>query len=851
VESPEQKSGAAFATPLRCNEQSPESVSQESTVSQAQVKSDFLNPAKLRAAYHMPVLTSSLPAAGSGEAAKENGGTKRLVSIGSANGAAILVPTIAAESIIEKIRSGSYKERTEKYRDAFEKALTLHGDYKKAKKDTANFKKTLQAAIWSGECRNSRAVENMVSHSGLLCADLDQLDARLSEVREKLVTDKHVWAVFTSPTGDGLKVLFRVLADLERHYGSFLAVQKYVKELCGVEIDESCSDPSRLCFLPSDPGAYFNPNAIELEPLPEREKTEKPKRESTNADMTVRERIASELLGELAWNEDKGGHACHCPGEYLHTNPTPNEPVKQTHCFAYITDPTRPPTIHCMHNSCKEVVAEKNHELRSEIGRAEGTIFPRNDSERAVRFAQKFGSDLRHVAVWDSWFKWDATRWKRDNNGSVTRLGQTMSQIFLKEAVKIKSSDPENSYGKAAVKAALQSGEASEIRAMLSMACVQPEIAACPDMFDSDPFLFCVRNGVVDLRTGNFLDPRKDYHCTKQAGVAFDKDARCPLWDTHLRAVFAGDETLVKFFQCAVGYSLTGDTREHKLFFLYGRGSNGKSTTMETIQALLGDYARKAPDSLFMLDNHQREPQQEIAELMGKRFVIGSEIEEGGKLAESRVKDMTGGDTLTGRFLYSRSFNFAPTHKLWIFGNHKPDVINNDEGIWRRMCLIPFTVEFKNGQKDPQLKTKLLGELSGILNWAIEGCALWQRTGLQIPQTVNAATDVYRKQEDVLGEFIQEQCEMGAGFREAKRSLHEQYRYWASQAGIKFPLKPKQFSKQIEARPGIGEEKDGIMYWTGIQLKSQESTPAELAEAENVLDFAKETAIQRAAKRVV
>jgi putative DNA primase/helicase len=377
--------------------------------------------------------------------------------------------------------------------------------------------------------------------------------------------------------------------------------------------------------------------------------------------------------------------------------------------------------------------------------------YPRNDSERAVRFAHTFGSDLRHVAVWDSWFKWDKTRWKRETNGNVVRLGQTMSRIFLKEAFGINTDDSEK--GKAAIRAAVQSGEASEIRAMLSMACVQPAIAAEPEVFDNDPFLLCVRNGVVDLRTGAFRESQKEDHCTKQAGVTFDKDARCPLWTAHLNAVFAGNESLVNFFQCAVGYSLTGDTREHKLFFLYGRGSNGKSTTMETIQHLLGDYARKAPDSLFMLDHHNREPQQEIAELMGKRFVIGSEIEEGGKLAESRVKDMTGGDTLTGRFLYSRSFNFTPTHKLWIFGNHKPDIANNDEGVWRRMCLIPFTVEFKDGQKDPQLKTKLRRTAGNLELGSRRVCALAksrfassgdsQHRNRQLPETRGCAGRVF------------------------------------------------------------------------------------------------------------
>jgi putative DNA primase/helicase len=289
--------------------------------------------------------------------------------------------------------------------------------------------------------------------------------------------------------------------------------------------------------------------------------------------------------------------------------------------------------------------------------------------------------------------------------------------------------------------------------------------------------------------------------------------------------VFAGDESLISFFQRAIGYSLTGDTREQVLFFIHGGGCNGKSTTTEPLQALLGDYALRAPASLYTIDKNRREPETEIARLLGKRMVIGSEIEEGTRLAEARVKHMTGGDRQVGRFLYSDSFEFQPTHKLWLFGNHKPDIRGTDLGIWRRMRLIPFTVQIADADKDPELGTKLLGELAGILNWAIEGCATWQNQGLGMPKAVESATATYQDEEDDLGQFIKDQCVVGRDNEITKCDLFMVYRNWADAQGLRMPLTLIKFGKRIGKRPGITELRRG--YWQGIRVL----TEAELKEA--------------------
>jgi putative DNA primase/helicase len=227
----------------------------------------------------------------------------------------------------------------------------------------------------------------------------------------------------------------------------------------------------------------------------------------------------------------------------------------------------------------------------------------------------------------------------------------------------------------------------------------------------------------------------------------------------------------------------------------------------------------KATTALYTLDRHASEPLQEIARLIGKRLVTGSETEEGARLAESRVKDITGGDTLTGRELYCPAFNFIPTHKLWIYGNHRPDVRGNDHGIWRRIKLIPFEVQIPDKEKDLELLEKLLKELPGILNWAIKGCLEWQKDGLGTPCAVIDATEEYREEEDEIGEFIGEMCVSGGQVE--RNALHHAYRNWAESRGIKLPMRPKGLAKRLRVRPGISEGKsNGHRYWKGITLSA-------------------------------
>jgi putative DNA primase/helicase len=441
--------------------------------------------------------------------------------------------------------------------------------------------------------------------------------------------------------------------------------------------------------------------------------------------------------------------------------------------------------------------------------------YPVNDTERALRFAAEFGGELRYVQTWKQWLVWDGVCWRGDVDGAVFRKAQKIPPMLLREASEI---DDIERRSKAAG-AAIVAGNQQKLQAMINLAQCQSGIAAVPSVFDANPMLLGASNGVVDLRKGLCREARKDDYITKQAGVAYDAAAECPTWQRFLATVLNDDTELVAFVQRAVGYSLTGNVSEQCLLFLYGSGQNGKSTFVECLQQMLGDYALKSATSLYTLDQHGREAEPAIARLLGRRFVTGAETEEGADLAESRVKDLTGGDTLTGRLLHCAAFNFKPTHKLWIYGNHRPNVRGNDHGIWRRIRLVPFRVQIAESAKDPDLLKKLVAEMPGILNWAIKGCMAWQRQGLGTARAVEDATADYREDEDEIGEFLSDICTMSG--RIERGDLYKAFALWAEQRGTRFVPKQTTFSKRVGERPDITAlpKNGGERYWGGVSLR--------------------------------
>jgi putative DNA primase/helicase len=302
--------------------------------------------------------------------------------------------------------------------------------------------------------------------------------------------------------------------------------------------------------------------------------------------------------------------------------------------------------------------------------------------------------------------------------------------------------------------------------------------------FDRDPLKLNLANGIYDLNAKKLLEHSHEHLCLKQAPVTFDKDAPAPHWDEFLNTIFGGDQELIHFVKQAVGFSLSGLCDLQALIFCYGSGANGKSTFFGVLRELLGDYYQGIQVETFLSKAFQSSSEPyELARVKGARMVVSDEVPEGRKLNESLVKNLTGGDQIHARNPYEKPFSFNPTHTLWMFGNHKPVISGMDHGIWRRIYLIPFTVTISEEQKRPQeeLMKEFKGELSGILNWALEGWSDYRRNGLQIPAAVKNATSEYKSESDTMAAFISEKCVKNTVAKVHTTKLFQSFKEWAKE----------------------------------------------------------------------
>ncbi len=298
--------------------------------------------------------------------------------------------------------------------------------------------------------------------------------------------------------------------------------------------------------------------------------------------------------------------------------------------------------------------------------------------------------------------------------------------------------------------------------------------------WDGDPWVLGAPNGVIDLRTGQLREGRRDDRITMSAGVPYDPRAVCPRWEQFIREIFNHDEELVTFVQRAAGYSLTGDTSEQCLFLCHGTGANGKSTFLRTLAAVLGDYGHSMPFSTVELHQRAAIP-NDLAALVGRRFVTASETNDGTRLNESRIKALTGEDAISARFLHAEFFTFVPVAKFWLAVNHKPVVRDDSYAFWRRIRLIPFLQTFPG---DKTLAAALRAEGKGILSWAVRGCLEWQQEGLPTPAAVSEATAAYQVESDPLQAFLDEAIERAPDCETAAADLYDAYRRWAEQHGL-------------------------------------------------------------------
>jgi putative DNA primase/helicase len=439
----------------------------------------------------------------------------------------------------------------------------------------------------------------------------------------------------------------------------------------------------------------------------------------------------------------------------------------------------------------------------------------RTDFGNAELFAKLYGNDIRYCYESRKWLVWDGKRWCEDNTGEIYRKGKLCIKRILRSAL--------NTGDDELIKHSIKSQNAYRLRAMVELTQSEPGLQVAQSALDPDPWLLNVQNGTLDLRTAEFSEHKREDFITKIMPTKYDPQASCPAWNAFLEQVMPDNQAQIKFLQKAIGYSLTGITKEQVLFIFYGTGANGKSTFVNVIHSLLGDYAMNTPTETLLVKRAGGIP-NDVARLRGARFVSANEAEHGKYLAEALVKQLTGGDKITARFLYGEYFDFDMTCKLFLIVNHKPNIKGTDHAIWRRIHLIPFIVTIPQEKRDPGLTEKLKSELPGILNWALEGCKIWLQEGLEPPETVKSATKDYRVEMDLIGEFVAECCIEDMNAKTPFGALYERYKTWCAERNVD-SLNPFSFATCLDERgfqPGknkaLGRFRYGIRLRDGLVL---------------------------------
>lgn len=430
---------------------------------------------------------------------------------------------------------------------------------------------------------------------------------------------------------------------------------------------------------------------------------------------------------------------------------------------------------------------------------------PFSEDALAAKYGDKYYCELRYVPQWHKWMLFHGNVWREDYELEAFSHARGICRSTAQEA-----NEPSE-------RKVLSSSKT--VAAVERMARSDARMVALPGQWDADPWLLNTYKGVIDLKTGtmrNHDDFGRDY-LTKMTAVTPDETCSIKTWMGFLDRVTASDPALQNYLQRVCGYSLTGDTREHALFFLYGTGGNGKSKFLEAIIGCVGDYHRTAPIETFTASNSDRHP-TELAGLRGARMVTATETEKGRRWAEAKVKMLTGGDAVSARFMRGDFFDFVPQFKLMVSGNHKPGLRSVDEAIRRRFHLIPFTVTIPPQERDPDLGNKLRKEWPGILAWAIHGCVEWQRLGLAPPPMVTEATSAYFASQDAIGTWMEECTDGTTTAWTARTELFTSWQAWASKAGAHAGTR-SEFLDALEGRGLEPRKRDGERGFVGIALK--------------------------------
>ena len=722
--------------------------------------------------------------------------------------------------------------------------------------------------------------DNMRSDASLtktkhVVVDVDGLlQEQAQELKKKLMADEGVLSAFISPSGFGVKIIYQLdteVTDKATYTKVYKAFLDWFQEQYGVEADVKTSDPSRPCFMSFDPELLLNEHPVQVSvsdcltlwenmygkqdlPAPAidlRQQNTLPAPShpaATTVDMTS---LSAAVDFLIAKNNQVGG---------IYDNYNSWQTLGL--CCAAIGEQGREPFIRLSMGNTKfhETEADLNREFDKllkyygnssnpvrintlfHIAKSHGWVTPRvavesntpiydgSDMDNAAIFAQEhlqdirafhnFGTDDKHNTFF-RWFLWDGRRWQTDGKGKIFHLVRKTVKKLKKAALDChdrKLADRMDNVANGLKKLQKQ-------RAMLYQASTDVRITLENKEIDRDPYLFNVLNGTMDLSNHviGIRDHCREDNLTKLANVTYDPDASCPKWLAFLDRICGGDKELISFLQRAVGLSLTGDTSQQTVFFVYGPGGNGKSVFFKVLMCIFGNYSQKAPASMLTQQRYVPIP-NDIARLQGRRFVVASELDQEMVFDEARLKDLTGGDVLVARYMRQEFFEFEPTHKLWMYGNHKPTVKGSDEGIWRRIRVIPFTAHIAPEERIPmgKLVAALKAEGAGILNWALSGLLEYKNNGLGVPKVVQEATEAYKADSDAVGRFIEDCCLSGPSFTSFAKDLYVRFLKWAQENG-EFVISQKKFHARLRE---LGYKSDTVTgnrtTWKGVGIKAVE-----------------------------
>ena len=455
-----------------------------------------------------------------------------------------------------------------------------------------------------------------------------------------------------------------------------------------------------------------------------------------------------------------------------------------------------------------EVVAFKTREILSGL---EGISLPDHaEDQLAQLYTLAHAVDRKYVQAWRRWLWWDGVRWCED----LTQHAFDLARDVCRAAARLLQKDKQAEKEKLA--AAILS--ASTVAAVVKLASADRRHAAVPAQFDADPDVATSPGGTIDLRTCELRAHRREDYITKCTAVSPDPGVDDANWRKFLNDITCGDEDLQGYLARLFGLCLTGDTRDHILPFFLGTGANGKSTLLELMLHIFGDYARQVPSELLMEPRGERHP-TETANLLGIRLAIASEVDEGGAWSESRIKALTGDETMSARFMRQDFFTFKRTHKLIVAGNHRPALRVVDDAIRRRIHLVPFNAHFVGGAVDLDMPAKLRREAPAILAWVVRGALDWRENGLCPPAIVTRATAEYLASQDSLGAWVDEDCLVDDPAAETHSSvLYGAFRAWKEQRGER-ALSQVRFTWQLEQR-FKRERRGGVVRFQGIRLRA-------------------------------